>query len=228
MSNHVNSPRGAVQGLNFVWSAGLLEWVPETQPTGGGGGGTVDQGTGGSSAWKVTIDQTGSGNGIQTYADVLNAAPTAAPTRTILVGGKTDDGTPQYLPIPLSTPASGGSGVKVADDGVYIDYTSDGSNVKIKAFGLVVPSLGGALPVSPSFPLPTRGSGYVYKMDYDGSNNLIYLGITHTGATASDTLWTIRKFTYDGSNNITDITWANGDPELFTYSWDLRATYTYS
>lgn len=29
---HLNSPRGAVQGMNWVWDAVLLDWVPETQP----------------------------------------------------------------------------------------------------------------------------------------------------------------------------------------------------
>lgn len=39
--NYVHTPRGAVQGLNYVWDVGTLAWVPETQPGGGGGGGAV-------------------------------------------------------------------------------------------------------------------------------------------------------------------------------------------
>lgn len=38
---NLNAPRGAVQSLNWVWDAGTLDWVPETQPGGGGGGGAV-------------------------------------------------------------------------------------------------------------------------------------------------------------------------------------------
>lgn len=54
--NYVHTPRGAIQGLNFVWDVNTLTWVPETQPTGGGSGGAVSQGTGGSSAWLVNIN----------------------------------------------------------------------------------------------------------------------------------------------------------------------------
>lgn len=36
---YVNSPRGAVQALTYVWDVGLLAWVEGTQSGGGGGGG---------------------------------------------------------------------------------------------------------------------------------------------------------------------------------------------
>lgn len=44
----------AAQSQFWVWDVGTLAWVPGTQPGGSGGGGIVDQGTGGASAWLVT------------------------------------------------------------------------------------------------------------------------------------------------------------------------------
>lgn len=49
----ITTSPGQVNALNYVWDTGLLEWVVQTQ-SGGGGGGTVDQGTGGVSPWLVT------------------------------------------------------------------------------------------------------------------------------------------------------------------------------
>ncbi len=49
----ITTSPGQVNALNYVWDTGLLEWVVQTS-TGGGGGGTVDQGTGGVSAWLIT------------------------------------------------------------------------------------------------------------------------------------------------------------------------------
>ena len=46
------TPQGVIATRNEVWDVALLTWVPETQS--GGAGGTVDQGTGGSSPWLVT------------------------------------------------------------------------------------------------------------------------------------------------------------------------------
>lgn len=37
-AHHINSPRGAVQALNYVWDIPTLEFVEMLQPTGGGGG----------------------------------------------------------------------------------------------------------------------------------------------------------------------------------------------
>lgn len=46
---------GNFKTRNLVWDPGSLAWVAETQPSGGGGGGTVtaNQGTAGTSMWKV-------------------------------------------------------------------------------------------------------------------------------------------------------------------------------
>lgn len=212
--------RGTVGSDNMVWDINTLVWVKMQQPILNAGSVTVS-GT-------IKIDQTGVNNAVQTYADVLPGSPTSGPTHYVTVAGKTNDVTPNYLPIPLATPASGGTAIRVQDDGAYPDYSNDGSNHPIKAFGLLVPAPGGGLPVSPNFPLATRNSGYVYRMDYDGSNNLLYLGQSFTGTLTSDPAWMIRKFTYDVNNNVTTVLYAGGENELFNHIWDSRASYTYS
>ena len=52
---HLNSPRGAVQSLNWIWQVATLDWVvwDGSLTTGALTIGKVDQGTGGASAWKV-------------------------------------------------------------------------------------------------------------------------------------------------------------------------------
>lgn len=58
MSNSV--VQGIVETNNYVWDVGTLSWVPEQQPIISGTItiGTVDQGTGGASAWLVTVGNT--------------------------------------------------------------------------------------------------------------------------------------------------------------------------
>ena len=63
--------------------------------------------------------------------------------------------------------------------------------------------------------------------DYAGGSNIIYHGIAHPGALASEAKWQIKKFTYDASNNITKIEWAGGTSENDKI-WNSRTTYIYS
>lgn len=54
---------------------------------------------------------------------------------------------------------------------------------------------------------------------YDGSNNLIYIGIAPRGKLTSDSMWVIWKLSYDGSNNLITVQTSS------EYSiWDNRAT----
>lgn len=59
------------------------------------------------------------------------------------------------------------------------------------------------------------------RVEYDADNNPIYLGTAVAGASSSDEVWTINKFT-----------WTSGNMELkqtaFKVSWLDRATVTYS
>ena len=70
-------------------------------------------------------------------------------------------------------------------------------------------------------------NGYTKAFDYDGSNNMIYLGVTLPGTPKASAGWRIAKFTYDGSNNLTDIQYAGGSHK-FAYVWNDRVTYSYS
>ena len=82
--NHVNSPRGAVQGLTFVWSTGLLEWVvwDGSLTTGALTIGTVNQGIGGASPWLVSSslssDRTATAAITSTQAATISTEGTAA------------------------------------------------------------------------------------------------------------------------------------------------------
>lgn len=79
----------------------------------------------------------------------------------------------------------------------------------------------------------TRGNAEPYDgpvtqaLDYDGSNNPIYIGLAPIGAAKADAAWQIRKLTFDGSNNLTDVKYANGSIR-FNEVWDNRASLSYS
>jgi YD repeat-containing protein len=64
-------------------------------------------------------------------------------------------------------------------------------------------------------------------LDYDASNNPIYIGEAGIGVSSSEAKWRIQKLTYDVHNNVTAIQWAQGS-NRYDKVWDLRATYTYS
>lgn len=68
---------------------------------------------------------------------------------------------------------------------------------------------------------------YTIILEYDGSNNPIYIGYAIPGSIASSATWRIKKMTYDIVNNPTNIQWADGNTN-FDNIWDNRATYSYS
>jgi len=77
-----------------------------------------------------------------------------------------------------------------------------------------------------------QDSEVTLRIEYDGSNNAIYVGRAKIGTLTSEAKWQIQSLTYDGSDNLTSILWpenslsnASGDYE---FEWDDRATYTYS
>jgi len=66
------------------------------------------------------------------------------------------------------------------------------------------------------------------QLEYDTSNNPIYLGLAAPGSLTTEAKWQIRYLTFDGSNNITSMTYANGTPN-FDKKWSARATdYVYT
>lgn len=66
----------------------------------------------------------------------------------------------------------------------------------------------------------------VVKMSKDASSRLQYLGEAEGASLTSGSNWRITKFTYD-NGFMTDIKHPNGNGN-FVYSWDDRASYSYS
>ena len=74
--------------------------------------------------------------------------------------------------------------------------------------------------------------GYLaFQGEYSGTN-LIYKGLARPGADTSAPVWQLALLTYDGSNNLLSITWPQNQYGVatadFLFSWDDRASYTYS
>lgn len=76
-------------------------------------------------------------------------------------------------------------------------------------------------------PVYSRDQGLTQAVEYDGSNNAIYIGRAQPGTAKSATSWQISKLTYDGSNNMTDLQWCQGN-DNFEFVWNDRASYNYS
>lgn len=73
-----------------------------------------------------------------------------------------------------------------------------------------------------------RFAHYTTALEFDASNNPIFLGMAVQGSGGKgDPVWQIRRVTFDGSNNPTDIKYANGSTE-FNSVWNDRATLAYS
>ena len=77
-----------------------------------------------------------------------------------------------------------------------------------------------------TFGSPSTGADNV-KLDYDGSGNLIYVGITAPGLLTSDNQWQIRQFVYDGSGNLLSTLYVDGK-KTYTNIWDNRVALTYA
>ena len=67
----------------------------------------------------------------------------------------------------------------------------------------------------------------IIRLDYDGSGNLLYLGIAHPNQITTEAVWQIRKFAYDGSGNLLSMLYANG-AKHFDQVWDNRAAMSYA
>lgn len=74
-----------------------------------------------------------------------------------------------------------------------------------------------------SFKRSGYGDWYQRLLDYDASNNLIYVGLGGRGALTSAASWVVFKLGYDGSNNLTSVKTA---PE--NSIWDNRVSLTYA
>lgn len=65
------------------------------------------------------------------------------------------------------------------------------------------------------------GTDQQLRVEYDGDQNPIYVGLGARGLAASATGWLVSKYTFDVNNNPTLRQTATG-------AWDDRATLTYA
>ena len=74
-----------------------------------------------------------------------------------------------------------------------------------------------------------NASNLAVRVEYDVSNNPIYIGLASPGSLDSQERWQLRKLTFDVANNCTSIEFASGSPS-FNKIWNSRkdGTYTYS
>lgn len=82
--------------------------------------------------------------------------------------------------------------------------------------------------ISPAELAAKQGRSLSVQVEYDGSNNPLYIGYAKPGTPTGATGWMIAKITYDASGNPTAVQYAFGSAEAFQAIWDLRATYLYS
>ena len=68
---------------------------------------------------------------------------------------------------------------------------------------------------------------YTTQLDYDGSGNVIYLGMAVPGTAVGTASWQIRRLDYSGGGNLLDVLYANGS-RAFNQTWTGRAGLTYS
>lgn len=78
-----------------------------------------------------------------------------------------------------------------------------------------------------------RDVGFDLKMEYDASNNTLYVGRAYPGAATSAAKWQIYKMEYDANNNMTSLRWAKKSDkpvasDEFDKVWDDRTSYTYT
>ena len=71
-----------------------------------------------------------------------------------------------------------------------------------------------------------RDKGLDQKIEYDASNNPIYIGMANPGVAITEAGWQIYKMEYDASNNMTSMRWADATDD-FIKIWDSRASYSF-
>jgi YD repeat-containing protein len=73
----------------------------------------------------------------------------------------------------------------------------------------------------------TVAGTFARRMDYDVSDNLIFIGRADIASVTSAAVWQIQKLSYDVSGNPLSIIWADGNEE-FDNIWDNRNSLSYS
>jgi hypothetical protein len=112
----------------------------------------------------------------------------------------------------------------VGDRNFRIAYIETTETTEIKIWAST--SLRGAINIVQSTTIDTDERRFTTRIEYNASNNPIYVGEAETGSGESDEKWRIKKLTYSGSN-VTQIDWCEGS-EGFKYKWSERTSYSYS
>lgn len=80
--------------------------------------------------------------------------------------------------------------------------------------------------------LIVQDSEVALRCQNDANGNPVYLGRARIGTATSEDKWQIQFLTYDANQGVTSVTWpensggkASGEYE---FTWDDRATYTFS
>lgn len=77
-----------------------------------------------------------------------------------------------------------------------------------------------------------QDSEVALQAENDGNGNPIYLGRAKVGKATDEPYWQIRAIAYDANQGVTDITWPQNDEGKasaeYEFTWDDRATYTFS
>jgi len=77
-----------------------------------------------------------------------------------------------------------------------------------------------------------QDSEVALRIEYDGSNNPIYIGRAKVGVLPGEVKWQLQSLSYDGSDNLISIEWpqnaAGNASAEYEFEYDERATYTYS
>lgn len=115
-----------------------------------------------------------------------------------------------------------------------LDNAIAGSEMQVDVATLPNVTIGAAIPAGtnnigtvearPSSKAPYTAE--VTRVDYDGSNNPIYIGKAAPGTATSAASWAVQKITYSGSNPTT-VQWADGNT-TYDNVWDNRASLSYS
>lgn len=70
------------------------------------------------------------------------------------------------------------------------------------------------------------------RAENDADGNVVYLGFAKVGVEDDEEKWQISFHTWDANNSLLTKTWPEndlGNPSTeYEFSWDLRATYTFS
>lgn len=75
------------------------------------------------------------------------------------------------------------------------------------------------------------GNSLISRMEYDATDNPIYIGVANPGSATASAVWRIKRLTWVAGTvtgfNCTTILFAGGST-AFKFAWDDRTTLSYS